>query len=57
LQPDVPVIFTTGYTSDLPQLRAETKAGAGILQKPYSPNVLAAKVREVLDRVALEHPA
>ncbi|HXE74771.1 MAG TPA: PAS domain S-box protein [Candidatus Xenobia bacterium] len=47
-RPDVPVIFTTGY-SGLSSLREQMEKGAEVLQKPYTPAVLARKVREALD--------
>ena len=47
-QPDLRVLFMSGYTDD--QVLAHGVArGAGFLQKPFTPDVLARKVREVLD--------
>jgi CheY-like chemotaxis protein len=47
-QPDLRVLFMSGYTDD--QMLAQGVArGAGFLQKPFTPDVLARKVREVLD--------
>ena len=47
-QPDLRVLFMSGYTDD--QVLAQHLAtGAGFLQKPFTPDVLARKVREVLD--------
>ncbi len=47
-QPDLRVLFMSGYTDD--QVLAQGVArGAGFLQKPFTPDVLARKVREVLD--------
>ncbi len=48
--PDLPIILSTGYSSDVLQLDRVRKAGLPILQKPYSPRELAQRVREALDR-------
>jgi PAS domain-containing protein len=55
---ELPVIFTTGHSSDIPLLHTVQNQGLPILQKPYSPRDLGRKVREMLDlRVAsLSHP-
>ena len=48
--PGVKVLFTSGYTGDsVPQLNA-LPTGTEFLAKPYVPDALAAKVREVLDQ-------
>jgi CheY-like chemotaxis protein len=48
-QPELKVIFTSGYTRTF-KLKDEIVAGGGILlQKPYDPVTLAHKIREVLD--------
>ena len=44
----MPVIFATGFSSDIPLLRA-VQQGLPILQKPYSAQDLGRKVREILD--------
>jgi len=52
-KPEMPVIFATGHSSDIPLLHAVQQQGFPILQKPYSPSDLGRKVREMLDlRVA-----
>jgi two-component system cell cycle sensor histidine kinase/response regulator CckA len=52
-KPEIPVIFATGHSSDIPLLHAVQQQGLPILQKPYSPRDLGRKVREMLDlRVA-----
>ena len=48
-KPEMPVIFATGHSSDIPLLHAVQQQGLPILQKPYSPRDLGRKVREMLD--------
>ena len=48
--PDLPVLFTTGYSAELIRLEGLARHGAEILQKPYLSAVLGRKVREILDR-------
>ena len=48
LRPEMKVLFMSGYTDD--QILVHGVAtGAGFLQKPFTPDVLARKVRDVLD--------
>ncbi len=49
-KPDVPVIFATGYSSDIALLHKAELQGATLLQKPYIPRDLARRVREALDQ-------
>jgi len=50
-RPGLPVIFATGYSAEsAPLLDTLADKGVPILQKPYSPRVLARKIRELLDR-------
>jgi len=49
LRPGLPVLFMSGYTNDEIIRRGLLKPGAPFLQKPFSPETLATKVREVLD--------
>lgn len=47
--PEVKVLFTSGYT-DVPTFQpGALPAGTDFLQKPYMPDTLAIKLREVLD--------
>jgi len=56
IRPDVPIIFTSGYSEESARLAALTSAGAVLLQKPFAPKILAQKVRDALDRrVAVRH--
>jgi polar amino acid transport system substrate-binding protein len=45
----LPAIFTTGYSAEMAMLNSMLERGAVILQKPYNPDRLGRKVREVLD--------
>jgi CheY-like chemotaxis protein len=47
--PDVGILFLSGYTADA-AVRQGLRAEAAFLQKPFSPDDLARKTREVLDR-------
>ena len=48
-RPDLKVLFTSGYTEDKLGPSNGLPPGTGFLQKPYRPEVLARKVREMLD--------
>ncbi|GMW00417.1 MAG: hypothetical protein AMXMBFR84_15540 [Candidatus Hydrogenedentota bacterium] len=50
-RPDTKVLYMSGYTNDAVLLRGISTAEADFIQKPFSPQVLASKVRELLDRV------
>lgn len=50
LKPDASVLFTTGYSVELDPIQSAAGGDAVVLQKPYSPEALVRKVREVLDR-------
>jgi PAS domain S-box-containing protein len=46
---DMKVLFMSGYTEDAVRQRGVLNDGVGYIQKPFSPEVLAEKVRRVLD--------
>jgi two-component system cell cycle sensor histidine kinase/response regulator CckA len=48
-RPDLRVLFMSGYTDDALSPHGVLRPGVHYLQKPFSPDVLAQKVREVLD--------
>ena len=48
--PDIKVLFTSGYTGDSVSQLNLLATGTDFLAKPYLPETLAVKVREVLDR-------
>jgi two-component system cell cycle sensor histidine kinase/response regulator CckA len=49
IKPDVRVIFTTGYSSEIEALRALVRKGVSIIQKPYNSQALGRRIRAVLD--------
>jgi PAS domain S-box-containing protein len=46
---DLKVLFVSGYTGEAIRQHGLLELGAAFLQKPFTPEVLARKVREVLD--------
>lgn len=48
LDPEVPVLFTSGYTGETISHHGIFADGAGFIQKPFTPDQLARKVRETL---------
>ena len=50
LRPDARVIFMSGYTDDAVMRHGVLEPGATYVQKPFTPDAIARKVREVLDR-------
>ena len=48
--PNLSILFISGYTDSHTGVRLLTERRAAFLPKPFSPDVLAHKVREVLDR-------
>jgi two-component system, cell cycle sensor histidine kinase and response regulator CckA len=49
--PDLKVLFTSGYTDDAISHHGVLEPGVEFLAKPYTPATLACKVREMLDDV------
>jgi two-component system cell cycle sensor histidine kinase/response regulator CckA len=49
VRPGIRILFTSGYTHEAGALRSVLDRGAAFLPKPYLPETLAAKVRELLD--------
>ena len=52
LRPKLKVLFTSGYTADVIARRGVLERDVPYLPKPFSPEALAAKIREVLADVA-----
>jgi CheY-like chemotaxis protein len=51
-RPDMKVLFMSGYTDDAVARHGVLVPSTTLLEKPFSPEALAQKVREVLDRPA-----
>ena len=49
LKPDLPVLFSSGYNTNAIHTGFVVEEGLETIQKPYSPNALLHKIREVLD--------
>jgi CheY-like chemotaxis protein len=50
--PDVRVLFTTGYTPNAILHHGRLDEGVSLTSKPFTPEALAAKVRELVDKKA-----
>jgi CheY-like chemotaxis protein len=51
-RPDLPVLFISGYTDDEMVRRGLIEPNKPFMSKPFTPEVLAAKVRALLDQAA-----
>ena len=49
IRPNLKIMYMSGYTDDVIVHSAVLKPGVAFLQKPFSKEELAGKVREVLD--------
>jgi CheY-like chemotaxis protein len=49
MSPEVPVLFVSGYTEEGVRNQGVLEPGAAYLEKPFTPEKLLRKVREVLD--------
>jgi hypothetical protein len=47
--PSLKILFTSGYTDDAIVQHGVLEPGVSFLPKPYTPGILACKVREMLD--------
>jgi len=48
-RPEVKLLFMSGYTDEDVKLQGIVEAGAPFIEKPFTPDLLARRVREVLD--------
>jgi signal transduction histidine kinase/ActR/RegA family two-component response regulator len=53
IEPRIPVIFCSGYDPETANVRFGDNCDEAFLQKPFDPDALLSKVRDVLDREAL----
>src|SRR5207237_7447262 len=51
-RPEMKVLYTSGYNDDAMVRQGVLSAGVAFLQKPFVPDTLARKVRDVLDGVS-----
>jgi FixJ family two-component response regulator len=49
-QPNMRVLYMSGYTFNVMAQGGMLEDGVAFLQKPFTPSTLAEKVREILDR-------
>jgi CheY-like chemotaxis protein len=49
LRPGIRVLYASGYTDEAVDVQGVLEDGIQFLQKPYTPPILAARIREVLD--------
>ena len=49
IRSDIPILFMSGYTDSHTGVKLLTQQQAAFLPKPFSPEALARKVREVID--------
>jgi len=50
IRPGMRFLFITGFAEEFPELRALIENGGGVLQKPFLPSELVAKVEHMLNR-------
>jgi two-component system, cell cycle sensor histidine kinase and response regulator CckA len=55
IDPNLRVIFISGYTDNTVITHGMLEPGLTFLQKPFTPQVLAGKIREILDLNKVEN--
>ena len=55
-RPEIRVLYMSGYAADVVLQQGLLEPALVILQKPFTPDLLALKVREVLDAAAMAGP-
>jgi PAS domain S-box-containing protein len=56
VQPECRILFMSGYTEDSVLRRSMLEAGSAFLEKPFTPELLSRKTREVLDSDPVTRP-
>ena len=56
LDPQMRVLYMSGYTDAMIASQGTIEPPGRFLQKPFTPNALAASVREALDTLSPSHP-
>ncbi len=51
IEPDLPILFSSGYTDDAVVRHGVLDTNLNFLQKPFTINEVASKVRELLDAI------
>ena len=54
LRPRVPILYLSGYIDDALLRHGVLEDGSFFLRKPVAPNVLALKLRQILDHASTE---
>jgi CheY-like chemotaxis protein len=54
LRPGLPVLFMSGYTDDEMVRRGLLEPDHPFLSKPFTPEILAANVRQLIDQAAVQ---
>jgi two-component system, cell cycle sensor histidine kinase and response regulator CckA len=52
IRPGIPALFSSGYSEQAVHTNFVLHEGLQLIQKPYAPNALLRKVREILDRTS-----
>lgn len=50
VRPDLPVLFMSGYTDDAIVRHGVLESETDFIQKPYSPDALVQRIREIMER-------